>query len=170
MPRACSVCAHSNRKQIDSELAGGGGIRGIARKYRVSEDAISRHRSHLAEAVVRAAERKGERIEDSLLDQIQRLTLRAWSLLDKLEGEGDLRGAVIGLRETRETLTALNELLERAAPGGSEYAICEVCRREFLAAIDQGIRNAAKETSRRMAAQSAMAALPGESDGGVKIQ
>lgn len=106
---------------IDREIASGSAIRGIARKFRVSEDALARHRAHVATAVVRSAKRHGERLEDDLLAQIRRLADRAWALLDKMEGEGDLRGAVIGLRETRETLATLNELLGRAGgePGTS---------------------------------------------------
>ncbi len=147
MARTCSICEHSDRPRMDRELTTGARIRGVARKYRVSEDALARHRSHIAAAVVRAGARKGERLEDSLLDQIRSLTARAWALLDKLEADGDLRGAVIGLRETRETLTALNGLVERA--GGEQGSVCPECRnrhaREFAEDIQESLRVKARE-------------------------
>lgn len=54
MARRCAVCAHPDVRAIDSVLVEGGrSLRGIARKYLVSEDSLSRHRkNHLPKAAI----------------------------------------------------------------------------------------------------------------------
>lgn len=48
------------------------------------------------------------------MDGIKRLQDRVLGLLDKMESEGDRRGAVLASREARECLLSANELLARA--------------------------------------------------------
>jgi hypothetical protein len=49
MPRVCTICTHPERAAIDQALVGGESAPRIAAKYRVSEDAVTRHRAHMAE-------------------------------------------------------------------------------------------------------------------------
>lgn len=57
MARRCGVCAHPDRSAIDAILAeGGASLRGIAQKFVLSEDSLSRHRkNHLPKIAVAAA-------------------------------------------------------------------------------------------------------------------
>jgi hypothetical protein len=57
MPRACSICHHKKKRDINRELVRGTAIRGISRKFRVSEDALSRHKAHVKSAIERAVSR-----------------------------------------------------------------------------------------------------------------
>ncbi len=54
MPRLCTICAHAQRPAIDGELVAGLSAPKVAAKYRVSSDALTRHRGHIAPAVVEA--------------------------------------------------------------------------------------------------------------------
>jgi hypothetical protein len=95
-------------------------IRGISRTFRVSEDSLCRHKAHVAGAIVKAAERREERLGDSLLDEIRRMNRKAWELLGKAESEGDYRGAIVALREARECIESQDRMLSRAAQTGAD--------------------------------------------------
>ncbi len=58
--RPCSICVHKNRCQIDEEYLKTTDIRGVARKFRVSEDALGRHisKGHISKAIQAAANEK----------------------------------------------------------------------------------------------------------------
>ena len=45
---------------------------------------------------------------------MQRVQRKAWELLGKLESEGDHRGSVVALREVRECMESLGDMLARA--------------------------------------------------------
>jgi hypothetical protein len=114
MGRPCSICQNADRPKIDKLLASGSPIRGIARTFRVSEDALGRHKEHLRQVVVKAAERREERFGDVLLEQIRGLGRKALELLAKMEGESDYRGSIVALREARECIGAQADLLMQA--------------------------------------------------------
>jgi hypothetical protein len=57
MPRACTICIHPDRPAIDMALVNERAIRETSAIFRVSEDALSRHRSeHIPAALARVAE------------------------------------------------------------------------------------------------------------------
>lgn len=58
MPRTCTICAHSERPAIDGELVAGRSAPKLAAKYGVSSDALTRHRAHIAPAVIEAGRLK----------------------------------------------------------------------------------------------------------------
>ena len=113
MPRACSVCAHPQRRLIDQALADGKAIAAIAATYRgVSEDALGRHKAaHLvspptAIAVAGDSADRVARIEapGSVHDQLEELTRRTRALLDRAEQAGELRTALMAVKELRAQL------------------------------------------------------------------
>jgi hypothetical protein len=75
--------------------------------------ALFRHKTHAAQAFVKAAGRREEDLGDSLLDDIRQVQPKAWELLAKMEAEGDLRGSIVALREVRECRVP-GEMLSRA--------------------------------------------------------
>jgi hypothetical protein len=56
-----------------------------------------------------------------LLGEAERLRRKAWELLGKMESERDHRGSVVGLREVRQCLETLGEMLS-LAPNGIDLA------------------------------------------------
>ena len=59
-------------------------------------------------------EKREERPGDSLLNEMHRVQRKAWEILAKMEAEGDTRGSVVALREVRECMESLGNMLARA--------------------------------------------------------
>jgi hypothetical protein len=114
MPRTCITCSHSEREAIDQALVSGEPLRNIAKRVSLSPAGLLRHRNHLSQSIVKAAERREEHLGDSLLDEMRRVQRKAWELLSKTESEGDHRGAIVALREVRECLESLGDMLARS--------------------------------------------------------
>jgi hypothetical protein len=99
MPRTCTVCHHSEREAIDADLVVGTPYRHIATRTGTSTAALVRHRSHITAAVVQAAASRDQEHGVSLLDRVYELQAEAQRLGAKAEREGDLRAALMALRE-----------------------------------------------------------------------
>ena len=134
MPRTCVACSHPERAAIDNALAAGQPFRDIAGRFSLSRSGLHRHKDHVAQAIVKAGERREERLGDNLLDEMRRVQRKAWELLAKTESEGDHRGAIVALREVRECLETLGAMLARQVSVGHsgvvEHVLTERERRE----------------------------------------
>jgi len=114
MPRTCFVCSSPERMAIDNALLAGESLRNIAKRVSISPAGLLRHKTHLSQAIVKAGERREERLGDNLVDEMRRVQHKAWELLARTESEGDHRGAIVALREVRECLESLGEMLAKA--------------------------------------------------------
>jgi hypothetical protein len=112
MPRKCTVCTHPDREAIDKDLVSGEAFRGLAAKYRVSEDALMRHNAgHIAPALVLAQQAVAVAQADDLLSQVRDLQTKALSILATAEKAGDLRTALQAIAQARQNLELLARLL-----------------------------------------------------------
>lgn len=128
MPRACSVCSHPKRSDIDRSLAAGVPLRELGKRYSLGAQAIHRHRlQHLTAAIIQAKARvEAERqvLEDgralSTLDQVRACTRVALELLSEARvadpGErggplDNVRASVVALGEVRKQLELQAKLL-----------------------------------------------------------
>ncbi len=118
MPRTCLACASPQRTAIDRALVAGEPLRNIAKRVSISAAGLLRHKAHASRAIAKAAERREEHLGDSLLDEMRRVQRKAWELLAKTEAEGDHRGSIVALREVRECIGALGDMLSRAEADG----------------------------------------------------
>ena len=109
--RRCTVCGHDQVAAIDRALIGGRPIRGIARTFGVSEDAVGRHRTHLPKTLVKAHDVAEALRADELLAEATALQTNAWQLLLAAEGQADTRTALMAVREIRGCLELLARLL-----------------------------------------------------------
>jgi len=114
MPRTCLACSSPERRAIDNALVAGEPLRNIAKRVSISPAGLLRHKNHVANTIVRASEKREERLGDSLLDEMRRVQRKAWELLARAESEGDHRGAIVALREVRECLESPGEMLVKA--------------------------------------------------------
>jgi transposase len=114
MPRTCLACSSPEREAIDKALVAGEPFRNIAKHVSISPAALFRHKNHVANAIGKAQAQHEERIGESLLDEMRRVQRKAWELLARTEAEGDHRGGIVALREVRECLESLGEMLEKA--------------------------------------------------------
>jgi transposase len=120
VPRKCLACSSSERKAVDKALVAGEPLRNIAKRVSISPAGLLRHKNHISQSVTKAAVRREERLGDSLLEQMRRVHHKAWELLARMESEGDHRGSIVALREVRECLESLGEMLAKAKTSGPE--------------------------------------------------
>lgn len=116
MSRVCTICSSPRRDRIDSELAGGESPAGIARRHRLSEDALRRHKTnHLSPALAKVAvERYGNETArtafESVVDRVESLVVRLEVLLSIAEEKKALTGGSNVARELRQCLELIARL------------------------------------------------------------
>jgi len=90
--RTCSICSHQKRKEIDKAIAEpGSSIRGISRKYKLSEDALKRHldNGHIADKIIKA-QRVCDMIEsDDFLAHVQKKRTRFQEMAEDAKKEAN---------------------------------------------------------------------------------
>jgi hypothetical protein len=112
MPRKCSICTHPNRDAIDRALVNRESFRNVAKQFGITVSAIHRHNdAHLPASLTKAQEARSVTQADDLLTQVKSLQSRALSILDRAESAGDLRTAIMAIREARGNLELLAKLL-----------------------------------------------------------
>jgi len=102
MGRSCTICSHSDRLEINAALMAGEPYRNVAKRYEASEQAMYRHKvEHVATAVAKATKAREVAQADDLLAQLKGLRNKAVAILLKAEHAGDLRTALLAIREAR---------------------------------------------------------------------
>lgn len=109
MPRTCTICRHPAVKEIEAAIVAGDPKRDIARRFDASKDAVSRHQAHARRAIVAAQTVEIIARGSDLVGEIAKLRDQAADLGAKAEATGDLRTALMSVRE----LTRLVELQAR---------------------------------------------------------
>jgi len=108
MPRPCTVCTHKDVENINKRLLGGEIYRTIADDTGLSETALKRHKAeHIPNAAAKAAKAVEVAKADGLLEDIKGLREKAMGILQKAEESGDLKTALLGIREARGCLELL---------------------------------------------------------------
>ena len=119
MGRQCTVCAHKDLEEINKLLLCSDSYRDIARQFRLSKDALARHKeSHIPTELLKSNDIQEIAKADALLVQLGEVREKTLSLLDKAEKAADTRvyGAPVAyLREVREQIKLLAELEGRLA-------------------------------------------------------
>lgn len=110
MARKCTVCKHTQVRDIEKSLIQGIGLRKIAEQFSLSTTALHRHKKHLNETLIKASEAKDIIQADNLMEQISSLQARALTILTKTEEAEDWRGANGAVREVRGCLELLGKL------------------------------------------------------------
>jgi hypothetical protein len=111
MPRRCTVCDHPERHSIDEALVTGAPYRSVAKRFRLSESAVYRHKTqHLPANLLKAREVEEVAYADDLLDQVRSLQAHALDILERAEKTGDLRTALAAISQARGNLELLGKL------------------------------------------------------------
>jgi hypothetical protein len=112
VPRSCTICTHPDREAIDEALVGGVAFPALVAEYRVSKDALSRHKAnHLPAKLVMAQAAEEVAQADDLLDQVRDLQARTLAILEAAESTRQHRTALSAIREARSNLELLAKLL-----------------------------------------------------------
>jgi len=111
MPRVCTICTHAEREAINAALVANEPFRHIATRYGTSTGALQRHKvDDLPVIMVKSEEAREVAHADTLLDQVKDLRSTAISILGKAEKAGDLKTALMGVREARACIELLAEM------------------------------------------------------------
>lgn len=117
MPQICKVCRHSQRSEIDQALVAGESLRNIAGRFGTSASALHRHKCNdLPMALSRAVEAQNAVAASDLLSQVRTLASRAEAILGRAEASGDLRTALLAIREVRCTFELLGAATGQLSP------------------------------------------------------
>jgi hypothetical protein len=116
MPRGCKVCRHENVKEINKAIIEGATLQSLADKYGLHISSLSRHKPHIADVIRSASVICDAQEGASVLQRIDDLLQRANLLLDKAEDSGDVKTALIAIREVRGTLELLGKASGQLAP------------------------------------------------------
>jgi hypothetical protein len=117
VPRVCLACVHPERDAIDKALASGAVVSQTAALYRVSPDALARHKvNHLPESMVKAAEQADVDHGIDLHKQLKAANALAWQVAkearDAHDGELALKACDRILRQL-ELVAELAEAIDR---------------------------------------------------------
>lgn len=119
MPRICTICTNPDRQEIDRQLVEGTAFPAIAALFRVSADALGRHKAnHIPAQLVEAQTAEAASQADELMTKIASLDADAQSIFDQAKRKGDFKTALSALRERARVTELLakikGELDERA--------------------------------------------------------
>ena len=118
MPRRCSICDHEYLEEIDRALVEGAALSEIAAKYRVSKDALSRHKTnHLPDVLLKAQGAKEAVRADDLLSQVRELQARTLAILEAAHDSGEHRTALAAIGQARANLELQARLLQLIKEG-----------------------------------------------------
>jgi hypothetical protein len=127
--RVCTICSHEQRFAIEELLATRQSTyRGIAWKYGVSEDAVSRHVNsrHVSQLISLAADAERAAAADGLLDRIEALQRRIEEFLSRVEHTDNYSATLGAFREMRSNLELIGEVtreLDRAGTINLELTV-----------------------------------------------
>lgn len=117
MPQTCRVCKHKRVEEINRELLEGETLRNIAEKFSTSTTALHRHKTeHIPASMVLSQGAREAARADTLLEQVSALRDKAVSILVAAERAGDLRTALLGIREAKGCLELLAKITGELAP------------------------------------------------------
>lgn len=114
MPRVCTICTHAQREAINAALVANEPYRNVSVRFGTSVAALQRHKAdHMPIALAKAKEvREAQEttFADDLYEQVKQLRNRAIKILLAAEAAGDLRTALMGIREARSCVELLLEV------------------------------------------------------------
>ena len=144
MPQPCKVCSHPQHQDINRELLRGEQpLAALARRLRLSEDSLARHRAnHLVQAVAPLPEpqrvRREEAGDSDLLEQVQDLQSKTLEILQQAEQVGNQRTMLLAVEQSRRNLELQAKLLGPEPEFASPAAIW---RSGFPEALESRARN-----------------------------
>ncbi len=111
MPRTCTICSHADKESINQELVNGTAFRHIAARFDTSTGALQRHKNeHMPVSLALAKEAGDVAQADDLLAKLVGLQDKALNILGQAEQAGDLRTALMAVREVRAPMELVGKV------------------------------------------------------------
>lgn len=108
----CTVCRHPEHVALNEALLRGEPLRAIAARFGLGKSSVHAHlkRGHISKALVKAADATAVTEGDALLTKVLEVEQEVRRLATKAEKAGDVRGALVGMRELSRILELLGRL------------------------------------------------------------
>ena len=102
MARQCTVCAHTEKARINSQLIEGEILETLSKVYNLTPAALNRHKqNHLPEQLIKAQSVRQVAAADSLMERVTSLNEKAESVYIKAIKSNNLTAATQAIRELR---------------------------------------------------------------------
>jgi hypothetical protein len=146
MPPTCSICKHTQRAAIESQLVQGASLRDIAGRFATTRSALHRHKTHVFEKLTLAKTHQEALSAENLLHEMASLKSRLLRGLDQAERANSAAGFVSFAREVRMCLEsyfsiadrlAERKLVQASANGGGLAQRIEAARKRRAEAREQ---------------------------------
>ncbi len=112
MPRACTICQHPRREAIDRALVGGAALSETAALFRVSNDAVSRHKAnHLPAKLVLAQEAEDVREALDVIKQLKAINAASLHILKEAREQGKQGTALAAIDRIHKQIELQAKLL-----------------------------------------------------------
>jgi hypothetical protein len=106
----CRACRHEKRTEIDCAVAGGEILTLVAQRFGISRSGLKRHRKHIPASLVVAPQAKDVARASTVLEHVQGLLDEAKRFKILAEEKGDIRTAMLALREVVRIVELLAKL------------------------------------------------------------
>lgn len=121
MSHKCSICQHKNRLDIDRQLANGGALTVLARKYSLGIHSLARHRdNHLSRQLVRSVKLQEENNGMDILKDMNSLIDRTEKILSSAEEKKNSGVALKAIKELRANYELLAKVVSYLHESKSE--------------------------------------------------
>ena len=112
MPRACTVCQHPQRGEIDKALVSGTSNRRIATQYDLSEASVRRHKvEHLPEKLEKAQAEEDVRAALDVVRQLKTINQLAREVASNARLSGDARTVLAAVDRIHKQIETQAKLL-----------------------------------------------------------
>jgi hypothetical protein len=111
MPRTCTICGHASRAAIDQALVSGESAPKIAAKYRVSDDAVTRHRAHIPAQLLKAQEATDVRQALDVVMQLRAINSATIAILKSARASEDHKLALLAVDRVQKQIELQARLL-----------------------------------------------------------
>ena len=119
--RACSICSHPERAEIERRLLGGEALRKISGTTGTTPQSLMRHRDgHMSRSITAAVQRErqadADKHDDDLLGELKTLTQQVKGLAAAAYKNGDIRAAVAAVTSAAKMVETRAKLTGQIAP------------------------------------------------------
>jgi transposase-like protein len=147
MPRTCNVCASTNRARIDAALVeGAGGIRKIAKRFRVTYMSLYRHRkNHLPTRLLKSHDPRESTESADLLTRLRTLVAETYVILRSAKRSHDWNTALRAIQRLERQIELEAEIAGELARRGEVNVTvnAEISRsiQDYLDALRESARS-----------------------------
>jgi hypothetical protein len=119
MARACTICGHPHRYDMERMVCSGISVPKAAAKYGVTRDSLRRHviNGHVSKHIQKARDKLETEHVRTMLEKLSDLEDMALDTIQKARSKKDLKSTCSAIREYRSTLELSGKITGEYRPG-----------------------------------------------------